>query len=306
LAIASLVCGAGGAFVSCRAKQEAEKPTDNEVLMQVGDSVLTRKMVTSLIPPGLNASDSIRMFDALVEAWVERNMLVTLAGSQLPDIEKIERMVEQYREQLLANEYRRLMANDHVHGVSAAAVSDYYTSHPEMFILKRPLVKGIYLKVKSDAPRVDELRGWLRSASDADIDNLESYGLHDAMEYDYFGDTWVDWQAIADHIPYRFNDPDAFVSGNEFFEWTANGSIFMLRVLDHIKSGNQTPLEFAETEIRELLMEQGRGDYDRKLLSDMYANGISSKAIRPGAYVPLKYRRAVNNENHPNNNQSNR
>lgn len=139
LAVASALCGCSDASV--------EKRPAPEILMQVGDSVLTRDMVTTLIPSGLSAADSIRMFDAIVESWVERNMLVNLAGSQLPDIEKIENMVQRYREQLLANEYRKVMAADNVHGVSAQSVQEYYDEHPDMYRLARPLVKGIYLKV---------------------------------------------------------------------------------------------------------------------------------------------------------------
>lgn len=70
LAVASALCGCSDASV--------EKRPAPEILMQVGDSVLTRDMVTTLIPSGLSAADSIRMFDAIVESWVERNMLVNL------------------------------------------------------------------------------------------------------------------------------------------------------------------------------------------------------------------------------------
>ena len=217
-------------------------------------------------------------------------MLVALAGSQLPDLEKIEAMVQRYREQLLANEYRRLMAHDNAKGITPAQIEKYYRSHKQQFTLQRPLVKGIYLKIEQSAPNIDELRTWLKTADSKDIDSLENYGLADAMEYDYFAGTWVDWQAIADHIPYRFDDPDTFVASNTFFEWSANGSIFMLRILDYLKSGNIKPQEFAAAEIRELLIEQSRNDYDRRILSDLYSQGIKSNTIKPGAYTPRKYR----------------
>lgn len=283
VALVSALCGCSGDSV--------EKRPAPEILMQVGDSVLTRDMVTTLIPSGLSAADSIRMFDAIVESWVERNMLVNLAGSQLPDIEKIENMVQRYREQLLANEYRKVMAADNVHGVSAQSVQEYYDEHPDLYRLDRPLVKGIYLKVQADSPHLDELRAWIRGASDDDIDNLENYGLRGAMEYDYFGDTWIDWQTVEDHIPYRFDDPDRFVAHNTYFECEENGSLYMLRILGFMRSGDKMPLSFAEAQIREQLLEQRRGDYDRQLLMSLYSQGIDSKSIKTGAYVPIKYRK---------------
>lgn len=282
---------AAGSLVSCRGEAGEKEPKKPVVLMQVGDSVLTHDMVTAQIPSGLNASDSIRMFDALVEAWVDRNMLVNLAGSQLPDIEKIERMVEQYRHQLLANEYRRVMADDKATGVSDADVKTYYDAHPDLFKLERPLVKGIYLKIDDDAPQLGDVKKWMRSGESSDIDNLENYGLRGAMEYDYFGDTWVDWQTIADHIPYRFEDPDKFLAGTKFFECEEHGSLYMLRVQDYMASGERMPLAFAAPQINERLMESHRGEYDKKLLNSLYNKGVESKSIKPGSYVPLKYRR---------------
>ncbi|MCM1004700.1 MAG: peptidylprolyl isomerase [Prevotella sp.] len=287
--LASL-CVAFGSICSC-AKQETQEPVKHEeVLIQVGDSILTRDMVTRLIPNGLSPTDSIRMFDAIVEAWVERNMLVNLAGSQLPDIEKIERLVEQYREQLLANEYRKLMADDNVAGITSSEIMEYYNSHADLFVLERPLVKGLYLKIDSKAPQINEVRSWVRAAQSADIDNLENDGLRGAMEYDYFADTWVDWQVIADHIPYRFGDADKFVKDNYYFEWEDNGTIYILRITDRLLSGEKMPLAFAEADIRERLMESKRGSYDRMLLNSIFTKGLKSNAIKRGSYTPLKYR----------------
>jgi hypothetical protein len=278
------------AQLSCSKAKEQKGVDSTDVLIEVGDSALTRRMVTELIPSGLGGADSIRMFDAIVEAWVERNMLVNLAGSQVPDIEKIERMVEQYREQLLANEYRKMMASDKAGGISQASIEEYYKAHPEQYRLSSPLIKGIYLKVQKNSPDLDELRAWVRRGSDNDIDNLENYGLKSAMEYDYFGDTWVDWQTIADHIPYRFSDADNFVRDNSYFECTEKGSVYMLRITDFLTSGEQTPLSFAEAGIREQLLEQKRGDYDRQLLNSLFTEGINARTIKTGAYTPIKYR----------------
>lgn len=269
-----------------------EQPTQNtpEILIQIGDSILTRDMVVQRIPAGLSAADSIRMFDAIAQAWVDRNMLVTLAGSQLPDIEKIEHLVQQYRQQLLADEYRRMMADEARIQITPDDITTYYNTHSQSFILHTPLVKGIYLKINSNAPQIDEIRTWMDSAQSADIDNLETYGLRGAMEYDYFGDTWIDWQTIADHIPYRFTDPDKFLQNNRFFVWEDNGATYMLRILDCIPSGEPMPHEYAEAEIKEKILDSRRRDYDRHLLHSLYEKGIKDKQIILGKYTPVNYR----------------
>lgn len=279
-----VACGSGSS------QDNAKSPTNADILMQIGDSMLTRGMVTAQIPPGLNASDSLRMFDAIAEAWVERNMLVNIAGSQIPDLEKIDRMVEQYRAQLLANEYRRVMANDKAGQIHPDSVKAFYKAHPDMFILSSPAIKGIYVKVATDAPQIESMRQWMSRASSDDIDELERYGLKGAMEYDYFGDTWVSWDALAERIPYRFSDPDQFIKSTRIFEWEDNGTTYLLRILESIPSGEKMPFSFAEAEIQEQLMELNRENFDRNLLLNLFSNGINENSIKVGAYTPIKYR----------------
>lgn len=230
------------------------------------------------------------MFDDIVQSWLERNMLVNMAGSNIPDLEKIDRMVQEYRLQLLANEYRRAMVRDHTAGVNPDSVLAYYKAHPADFRLTAPAIKGIYVKVPSRAPQLDKLRAWMRDASSASIDQLESYGLKGAMEYDYFGDTWVAWESLAERIPHRFADPDATVS-QPLTECEEDGSVYLLRVLDHIPSGQLMPFEFAEAEITNRFMERNREAYDRTLLHSLYDKGQKERTIRPGSYTPLNYRK---------------
>ncbi len=285
LAAISLAVSACG-----RGSDDIRRTSASHELMRVGDSVLTRGDVEVQIPGGLSAEDSARMFDAIAETWLERSMLVDMSGSNIPDLDKIDRMVEQYRLQLLANEYRRAMARDHAKEISQDSIKAYYEAHPEQFMLDEPALKGIYVKVSAQAPQLDRLRKWMKDAHPSDIDALETYGLKGAMEYDYFGDTWVDWHMVADRIPYRFGDAGSFVESHNMFETESDGTVYMLRILDYVPSGQIMPIELAQSEIADRLTESSLQDYDRQLLLGLYARGVRQKRIVPGSYVPVKYR----------------
>lgn len=261
-----------------------------DILVSVGDSVLTRAAVEAQIPRGLSPADSTRMFDAIVENWLERTMLVNMAGGNIPDIDKIDRMVEQYRLQLLANEYRAAMARDHAAAVSQDSVRAYYEANPQEFMLSAPLLKGIYLKIAADAPQLAKVRGWMASAKSDDIDALETDGLKGALEYDYFGDSWINWSEIAERIPYRFGDADEFIAARTMFETSAGGAVYMLRILDYIPSGELMPFETAKAEIAERVMDRNRDAYDRSLLRSLYTRGLKDKTVKTGSYTPIKYR----------------
>lgn len=288
----TLIFMAAGALcaASCsRAETDDSRPRP-EVLMQVGDSVLTRDRVVAQLPAGISKADSARLFDAIVEEWLERNMLVDVAVKNLPDMDRIDRLVEQYRRQLLADEYRRLMAAEHAGTVPPDSVRAHYDRNADAYRLSSPVLKGIYVKLPSGAPQLSEVRAWMKSATPEAIDELEAYGLKGAMEYDYFGDEWVAWEEIARHIPYRFPSPEAMLVPGKMFETSAEGITYILHVIDAIPAGERMPFDFARPVIEQELAESARDSYDRRLLREIYARELDSRRIHAGTYVPLRYR----------------
>lgn len=276
---------------SCSRQEADDKNRPRpEVLMQVGDSVLTRSQVVAQLPAGISAIDSARLFDAIVEEWLERNMLVDVDVKNLPDIDRIDRLVEQYRRQLLADEYRRLMAAEYAGEVSSDSVRAQYNANIDRYVLTSPVIKGIYVKLPSDAPQLTEVRTWMRSATPEAIDKLEACGLKGAMEYEYFGDEWVAWEELVRRIPYRFNSSESITVPGKMFETSSDGITYLLHVTDVIPAGEKMPYDFAKPLIEQELAETCRDTYDRRLLRDIYARELDSRRIHTGTYIPVRYR----------------
>lgn len=115
------------------------------------------------------------------------------------------------------------------------------------FKLSRPIVKRIYLKVSDKEERLSEIRSWMKEPTIQSIDRLEKNGLRNAKSYENFINKWVDWKQIANRIPYRFGEPDIFLSKNKFFEIEEGGVIYMLSVVEYLPTGK----ELSETDYRE-------------------------------------------------------
>lgn len=97
--LATLAAGCGG-------NQQVD---DREILISMGDSVLTIQQVVSRIPVGLEAADSAALFGKIVDSWIEGMVLSELAREKLPDLPVIERKVADYRNRLITMEYLRRM-----------------------------------------------------------------------------------------------------------------------------------------------------------------------------------------------------
>ena len=274
-------------IVSC-GSQPADTQQSDDVLVSVGDSALTVADVLRRMPAGLSSADSANMFERIVGHWVRDLVLLDVAEKNIPDPDRIERMVEAYRNGLIVDQYLSTVSEHAADDVSEERIKEYFETHRGMLVLEQPLVRGVFVKVAENDETLDNLRRWLSRLSDEDVDNIEKYGLRQASRYEYFRDEWHEWNVIAEQIPYRFFDADAFVSSSADFETVADGSVYLLHISEYITSGNEMPYEFARHKIREILHAADVASHRDRLMDDIYRDRIRSGELRPGLYDPVR------------------
>ncbi len=254
---------------------------DGQLLAVVGKSRLTRADLANALPRGLASADSARYAEAFIRRWVESNLISEIASTEIETTD-IDRMVNDYRNQLIEMEYRRRMAETHTPSTFPEdSLRAYYQTNKEDFVIERPLLQGIYLKVPDNANNLNLIRRLYRSDKQADIDRLEKEVLNMAIHYDYFRDKWVDWDQIERHIPYDFgSNPDTFLKGRDHFETTAGGFVYLLDIKDVLPTGSIMPYENAKIPITERLAAQKRAEYDSQLMSNLYNRSLADGKIQ--------------------------
>lgn len=272
---------------SCTRK-EGEKEREDDVLVAVGDSALTLNQVLRQIPTGLDSDDSTRMFHRIVDSWVKDLVLMDVASKNITDMDRIDRMVEAYRNDLIINQYIAAMSDRAASSVPEDKIREYYEANKEEMILEQPIIKGAFLKVPDTDPNLDKLRRWMADFSDEAIDDIEKSGLRQASQYEYFKNQWHEWNVVAEQIPYRFFDADAFVSSTKNFETEEGGSVYLLHISEYIPSGKEMPYEFAKLRIAEILRADNIRSYTERLVSDIYRKSIREGHLKPGLYDPVK------------------
>lgn len=270
-----------------KADSDAEAADSADVLVIVGDSALTLRDVEIRIPPGMTPEDSTLLFKSIVDGWLERMLLSDIGAANIDDMERINRLVEDYRKKLIVASYRRNLRESKSDGISDRDVEAYYRDNIGEMTLESPVVKGLYVKLPSDAERLADVRRWIMTATSDAIDNLEKYGLREAVEYSFFEDSWTPWSTIARQIPWRFGDADAFVSRNRNFETSYRGMTYLLHISAYLPTGEQMPREVAAPIIRERL-ETLRGDqFEQELIANIYQQALKEGRLRFIGYNPL-------------------
>ncbi len=266
-------CGGGGDSAS----------HDGDVVARVGKSVLTMPELIDKVPYGLTPDDSVRFVNAYVRQWVDSRVVGEVAARNLPDIPAIEKKVDDYRNELIMMEYRRLMYEQNCpKELSEDSLRSYYDRHKGEFLLDAPLVKGIFIKIPDNNIRLSDVRKWLKSGGEEDLDRLEKYQLADpkAMEYDYFRDDWTEWGKISGRMPLDFNATPEMISGSgRIFEMSRNGYTYMMSVSGVLSKRDIAPFETVKETIRDYIAGTMKVEYDRRLRQHLYEEGLENGDI---------------------------
>lgn len=269
------------AFISCK---KAPETKEEGVLLRYAGRSLTVEEVERMMPEGISSTDSVALFNAIVEGWLKDEVLSDFAEERLYDTDAIDRKVSDYRNSLIVQEYLSRMQESKTPKIEEKKVKDYYELHSKDMKLEVPLVKGVFLKFSNGIADRETLRKLLSDDDPKNIDILEQDWIERSLEYNYFRDKWIDWETLSGMIPYRFGDPDKFLKENTFFETEYGDCVYYLQITDHILSGDTQPYEYAKTWISNILTQGALADYERKLVNSLIEKAEKDRKLEAVGY----------------------
>lgn len=256
-------------FSACR--KGPRSAGEGEVLVRIGDVSLTRGQMDSELPPAADRNDSVRRSRAYIRAWIDNRLLEEVAGKTLQNMETIDWQVEEYRRELIAREYiSRHYAASTAEGFPQDSVLAYYRADSLRFALEKPVIKGIYVKLPANFPRLGEIRRLIRSNRTEDIDRLEKEVYNAAVHYDYFRDRWVDAGQLDLRIPFDPTvDPMALIRGRRDIEVRQGEYVYLVNITDFRDAGQPAPFDFVQDKVRQAMEFERRGEVERALRRDL-------------------------------------
>ena len=129
------------------------KQDSGDILVTVGNAVLTLDDLRKQLPSGLSAEDSTALAHSYIRSWIDSRLISEIASQNIGDLTEIDRMTEQYRNELITYEYRRRMFDDRIKSeITEDSIKKYYDENLTELKLQRPILKGIYLKIPNESP----------------------------------------------------------------------------------------------------------------------------------------------------------
>lgn len=265
-------------FSGCDLVKMKDKPNDEatestEVIARVYDKNLLKKDISSIISEDTSPEDSANIISRYVKSWIKKQLLINEAASTIDfDEAELERKILDYRYALMIYEYEKYYINDELDKeVSEAQIEDFYKNNLANFELKQNIVRGMYIKVAKDAPKIERLKKLIHSNKNSDKKELKSYCFRFATSYSLDDSLWVNFDELIKNTPLMgMPNKVQFLRENEHIETEDEEFLYFIRISDYKISDQISPLEFVKDEIANIIINKRKLELAKQLEERIY------------------------------------
>jgi hypothetical protein len=249
-------------------------------IARVDETYLFFDDIANRIPPGLEPEDSIVVVQNLIQAWGKEQLLLAKAKFNLSDKQlEIEKMVQEYRNDLLKFTYQEAYVNQNLDTlIDEAAIQAYYQENGHNFELRDNILKVSYFSVPPNAPTIAEMRKKFRSDKPEDWAEVRMFASTFATLASLDDTTWISFDEVLRIIPLEvFNQVD-FLRRNKHVIFDFDGQVYFLKIEDYKIRESVSPLEYVQETIRNILLNQRKMELiqrmEKKIIEDAYEKKV--------------------------------
>ncbi|MDN4164642.1 peptidylprolyl isomerase [Cytophagales bacterium LB-30] len=259
-------------LISFKKEEDASEITEKPIA-RAGEAYLYPSDIKDMVPKGTSVADSSSIIERYVSSWIRKQLLIRESASKIDFNEaEIERKILDYRYALMVFEYEKYYINENLNPeITEEEISTYYHENASNFELKQNIIRGLFLKVPADAPKIDKLRTLVQSNKPEDRTELKSYCFRFANAYTLEDSLWFNFDEVVSNTPFiSVPNKVQFLKENKYTEITSEGFLYILKISDYKISDEQSPLEFVKEDIRNIILNKRKIELAKSLEEDIY------------------------------------
>lgn len=254
-------------------ESENQVEDTNNLVARVGNTFLYKTDLGSLTQPDTPKEDSIRIVEKYIDNWIKKELFIKEANTnkQINQAE-IQRKVEAYRYTLISYEYQRLKVEEELNReVSDEEIRQYYSDNIENFQLRQNILKGRYLKISKEAPKKPDVRKWIKSNREDDLEKLRSYCFQFANDYSLQDSTWLNFDDLTKNSPFStVENKVQFLRRNRYVEESDSLYLYLFSIHEYKLSEQVSPLEYVKEDIKNIIINKRKVDIAKSLENQVY------------------------------------
>lgn len=249
---------------------------------QVGEKLLFLEEVKNSVPNTLSIEDSTLWANDFIKKWIEKELIILAAEENLTLEQKdVSKELDEYRSSLLTYRYKKeLMIQKMDTSITQEEINEYYQKNLNNFILKKNIVKAIYIKAPLEVADPETIKNLSMDNSPEKMGELDEYGISYAKSYDRFNDKWIDVEQILTQFPVEITNQERFLRRNKFVESKDTDYYYFICIRNFRLGGEPAPVEYVETQIKNLLLNQKKINFLKQIEKDIYQEGLASKKFK--------------------------
>ena len=271
-----------GAVMACMGCDPQHDHKGKTPLVEVAGKFLYEEDLRLAMPVGLSKDDSVLFAENYIKNWVEDVLIYDKAEGNIPDNDKVNTLVENYRKALIMHIYQEeLVTQRLVNEIPDEDIAAYYDKNKSLFVLEEPVMKGLFIKVPLRSPGLANVRRWYKKNTQDAIEELEKYSLRNAVTYDYFYDRWKPVKDVTLLLPMKELKNDVnYLNRNRDVELKDTAYHYFLHVEDFQEAGKVKPMDLAKEEVKEILINLKRVNFIDRVKDDLYRQASDKDRIK--------------------------
>lgn len=239
------------AIVSCQR-------ADEELVARAYGNCLYRADIEGLVPEGTSSEDSVLIITNYVNQWLQQQVVLEKARKNVK--KNFDKELQNYKNSLIAYEYEQMVVAQLLDtNVGDSELQEYYDSHKELFVLRYPIERSIYVTVAQESANLPQLRKLMgkKSLTDADLDAIQKIASTSAVDYDFDGDTWKPVHQLAE----------------------SEQTVTVKHVYATQEPGEASPLEMERESIKTIILNRRKIDIIKNMQRDLLKEADSKGQI---------------------------
>lgn len=268
-------------FIKMKKDTEVGETLTNPVA-RVNDQYLYPEDIEGIAPAGMSREDSTERVQRFVNNWIRKQLLIQEAATKIEfDEADIQRKILDYRYSLMGYEYQSYYVNKNLNTtVTDAEIEEYYKDNIDNFVLKQNIVRGKFIKAPKGAPKTKRIKGLLLSQKEDDIEDLNSYCLSFATQYQLDDSVWMVFDEVIKNSPLaEIPNKVQFLKNQKFVESSDDQFLYFFKIEEYRISDNVSPLEFVKEDIKSIIINKRKVELAKQLEEDVYERATKNNTF---------------------------
>ena len=265
-------------FCSCKNFKKQES-VNMQPIASVYNAELYDVDIASLFPKNINNQDSVILAKSLINTWAIKQLLLRKSeeNSSTETSEEINRLVKDYRESLLINNYKETLIKQQLDTViEEKEILEYYNLNSENFKLNEELIKVKYISSINNLIEKEDVIRLFKSDEIEDIEELEKKELS-FKSYQFNDSIWSRLDNILLKVPFS---KQKLLKKTKFAQKQDSLGLYLVAVKDVLVRNSIAPLSYIKPTIKQMILHNRKIELIRKIEKIIVKDATQNKNFK--------------------------